>query len=157
MAKIEKRAAARLAAVQALYQMDIAGTGVHEILAEFESHWIGQEVEGDQYQPADLRLFRDIVHGVLAAQRSLDTMVDGILQKGWPLVRIESVLRAVLRAGAYELQERKDVPARVVITEYSDVAGAFFGRDEVGMVNAVLDRVAHRLRAPEFEARSGTS
>ncbi len=157
MAKVEKRAAARLAAVQALYQMDVAGTGVHEILAEFESHWIGQEVEGDQYQPADLVLFRNIVTGVLAVQKSLDSLIDGILQKGWPLVRIESVLRAILRAGAYELQERKDVPARVVITEYTDIGGAFFGREEVGMVNAVLDNAAHRLRAAEFEARSGAS
>lgn len=154
MAKVEKRAAARLAAVQALYQMDIAGTGVHEILAEFESHWIGQEVEGDQYQPADLTLFRNIVKGVLGDQKTLDVMIDGILQKGWPLVRIESVLRAILRAGSYELQERKDIPARVVISEYADIGGAFFGREEVGMVNAVLDTAAHRLRAAEFEAKA---
>ena len=150
MAKVEKRAAARLAAVQALYQMDVAGTGVHDILAEFESHWIGQEVEGDQYQPADLALFRDIVKGVLGDQQTLDVMIDGILQKGWPLVRIESVLRAILRAGSYELQRRKDIPARVVISEYADIGGAFFERDEVGMVNAVLDTAAHRLRAAEF-------
>lgn len=154
MAKVEKRAAARLAAVQALYQMDVAGTGIEEILAEFEAHWIGQEVEGDQYQPADLTLFRDIVKGVLVDQASLDVMVNDILQKGWPLARIESVLRAILRAGAYELHRRMDIPARVVITEYADIGGAFFGRDEVGMINAVLDAAAHKLRASEFVARA---
>lgn len=154
MAKAEKRAAARLAAVQALYQMDVAGTGVHDILAEFESQWIGQEVEGEQYQPADLVLFRDIVNGVLTEQAPLDAMVDAILQKGWPLVRIETVMRAILRAGSYELQRRADIPARVVISEYADIGAAFFGREEVGMVNAVLDAAAHRLRAAEFETRS---
>ena len=154
MARGEKRAAARLAAVQALYQMDVAGTGKHEILAQFESHWIGQEVEGDQYQPADLKLFRDIVGGVLSAQRELDVMVDDALRTGWPLTRIETVLRAILRAGAYELQRRRDVPARVVISEYADIGGAFFEREEVGMVNGVLDALAHQLRGPEFEARA---
>lgn len=154
MARVEKRAAARLAAVQALYQMDVAGTGINDILAEFESHWIGREVEGDQYRPADLPLFRDIIAGVLADQRSLDLMIDDVLQKGWPLARIESVLRAILRAGSYELNGRRDVPARVVITEYTDIGGAFFERDEVGMVNAVLDALAHRLRADEFHTKS---
>ena len=157
MARVEKRAAARLAAVQALYQMDVAGTGINEILAEFESHWIGREVEGDQYQPADLTLFRDIMGGVLADQRTLDLMIDEILQKGWPLARIESVLRAILRAGSYELKGRRDIPARVVITEYTDIGGAFFERDEVGMVNAVLDGLAHKLRADEFQAKSSVN
>lgn len=157
MARVEKRAAARLAAVQALYQMDVAGTGINEILAEFESHWIGREVEGDQYQPADLTLFRDIMSGVLADQRTLDLMIDDILQKGWPLARIESVLRAILRAGSYELKGRRDIPARVVITEYTDIGGAFFERDEVGMVNAVLDGLAHKLRADEFQAKSSVN
>ena len=157
MASITKRAAARLAAVQALYQMEVAGTGLHDILAEFESHWIGREVEGDQYNPADLTLFRNILNGVLADQRTLDVMVNEVLQKGWPLARIESVLRAILRAGSYELHRRKDVPARVVITEYTDIGGAFFERDEVGMVNAVLDGLAHRLRPDEFQVRSPAS
>jgi N utilization substance protein B len=154
MARLEQRAAARLAAVQALYQMDLAGTGINDILAEFESHWIGQEVEGDQYKPADIALFRDILSGVLSDQKSLDVMVDQSLQRGWPLARIESVLRAILRAGAYELHQRKDIPARVVITEYTDIGGAFFGRDEVGMVNAVLDGLAHQLRPDEFNAKA---
>jgi transcription antitermination protein NusB len=154
MAKPSHRAAARLAAVQALYQMDVAATGLHDILAEFESHWIGREVEGAQYNDADLALFRDILHGVLEHQKMLDMRIDEALQKGWPLARIETVLRAILRAGAYELQQRKDVPGRVVIAEYADIGGAFYGREEVGMVNAVLDGLAHQLRPDEFGAKA---
>lgn len=153
MARGEKRAAARLAAVQALYQMEVGGKGLHEIEAEFEAYWIGQEVEGEQYRPAEIAFFRDILEGVLADQRALDLLADETLQNGWPLKRIEAVLRAILRAGSYELAHRGDVPARVVITEYADVAGAFFDREEVGLVNGVLDALAHRLRADEFERR----
>ena len=153
MARGEQRAAARLAAVQALYQMEVTKKGLNEIFAEFEAYWIGQEVEGEQYKPAELAFFRDILQGVLDDQREVDLMTDETLQRGWPLKRVEAVLRAVLRAGTYELMRRGDVPARVVITEYVDVAGAFFDRDEVGLVNGVLDALAHRLRATEFEAR----
>ena len=148
--KANKRGAARLAAVQALYQMDVAGTGLNDILAEFESHWIGREVEGEQYLPAEAAFFRDIVSGVLREQRKLDPLVDEALQKSWPLKRIETILRAALRAGAYELAHRRDVPGRVVITEYADVAAAFVERDETGMVIAVLDQLARKLRAAEF-------
>ena len=151
MSKAEHRAAARLAACQALYQMDVTGKGLNEIFAEFESHWIGQEIEGEQYKPAELAFFRDILAGVLADQTALDLFVDANLQKGWPLKRIEALMRAILRAGCYELKKRKDVPARVVITEYVDVAGAFFDREESGMINAVLDTLARLLRAPEFD------
>ena len=113
--KANKRGAARLAAVQALYQMDLAGTGLNEILAEFESHWLGREVEGAQYLPAETAFFRDIVSGVVREQRKLDQIIDEALAKSWPLKRIEAVLRAALRAGAYELDHRRDVPARVVL------------------------------------------
>ncbi|MGB9042509.1 MAG: transcription antitermination factor NusB, partial [Pseudolabrys sp.] len=147
--KANKRGAARLAAVQALYQMDLAGTGLNEILAQFESHWIGREVEGAQYLPAEAAFFRDIVSGVVRDQRELDPLIDEALSKGWPLKRIEAVLRAALRAGAYELIHRADVPARVVVAEYADVVAAFVERDETGMVNAVLDQLARRLRAAE--------
>jgi len=148
--KANKRGAARLAAVQALYQMDIAGTGLNEILAEFESHWIGREVEGEQYLPADRTFFRDTVAGVLREQRTLDPLIDEALAAKWPLKRLETVLRAVLRAGAYEIEHRRDVPARVVIAEYADVAAAFVERDETGIVNAVLDQLARTLRKDEF-------
>lgn len=148
--KANKRGAARLAAVQALYQMDLAGSGLNEILAEFESHWLGREVEGAQYLPAEAAFFRDIVSGVVRDQRTLDPQIDAALEKGWPLKRIETVLRAALRAGLYELENRRDVPARVVVSEYADVAAAFVERDETGMVNAVLDQLARKVRADEF-------
>ena len=148
--KANKRGAARLAAVQALYQMDLAGSGLNEILAEFEKHWIGREVEGAQYLPAEAAFFRDVVTGVVREQRALDPLIDAALAERWPLKRIEAILRAVLRACAYELAHRSDVPARVVVSEYADVAAAFVEREETGMVNAVLDQLARSLRAAEF-------
>jgi N utilization substance protein B len=148
--KANQRGAARLAAVQALYQMEVAGTGLNEILAQFESHWPKGDVEGVQYRPAETAYFRDIVGGVVREQSDLDRKIDAALTRGWPLRRIEMVLRAVLRAGAYELACRKDVPARVVTSEYVDVASAFVDQEETGMVNAVLDQLAHQLRAAEF-------
>ena len=150
-----RRGAARLAAVQALYQMDLAATPLNEALAQFETHWIGREVEGDEYLPAEAAQFRDIVRGVVDDQRRLDPMIDQALSKGWPLKRIEALLRAVLRAGVYELDRKRDVPARVVVTEYVDVAHAFVDRDETGMVNAVLDQLARQLRGAEFDAAAG--
>ena len=148
--KANKRGAARLAAAQALYQMDLAGTGLNEILADFERHWLGSEVEGAQYRPAEAAFFRDIVGGVVREQTRLDPQIDAALARGWPLRRIEAILRAVLRAGAYELACRSDVPARVVMSEYVDVAAAFVDEEETGMVNAVLDQLAHQWRAAEF-------
>jgi len=148
--KANKRGAARLAAVQALYQMDLAGSGLNEILSEFESHWLGREVEGEQYLPAQKAFFRDIITGVVREQRALDPLIDASLAKGWPLKRIETVLRAILRAGAYELSARADVPGRVVVSEYADVAAAFVGADETAMVNAVLEDLARQLRGREF-------
>jgi transcription antitermination protein NusB len=148
--KANKRGAARLAAVQALYQMDLAATGLNEILAEFDNHWLGGEVEGVQYRPAEAAFFRDIVGGFVGAQSRLDPQIDAALARGWPLARIDSVLRAVLRAAAYELEQRGDIPARVIVSEYVDVAGAFVGATETGMVNAVLDALAHQFRAAEF-------
>ena len=148
--KANKRGAARLAAVQALYQMDIGGAGINDIFAEFESHWLGNEVEGDQYLPAEEAFFQDIVAGVLRDQNKLDPLIDEALSKGWPLARIEAILRAVMRAGAYELEHRKDIPARVIVSEYVAVAHAFVEDDETGKVNAVLDLIARRFRADEF-------
>ena len=151
MSKADKRAAARLAAVQALYEMEVSGKGLNETLAEFETFWIGHEIEGEQYKPAEVALFRDVVTGVLAEQAPLDRLVDATLTSGWPLRRVEAVVRAILRAGAYELRQRSDIPARVVIKEYVDVAGAFYERDESGLVNAVLDALARNLRVAEFD------
>ena len=148
--KANRRGAARLAAVQALYQMDIGGAGLNDVFAEFESHWLGSEVEGEKYLPAEAAFFRDVVSGVVRDQKELDPLVDQALARGWPLKRIDAIIRAVLRAGTYELEHRKDVPARVVVTEYVDVANAFVDKDETGMVNAVLDQIARKFRADEF-------
>jgi len=150
----EHRAAARLNATQALYQMEVAAKGINEILAEFETFWIGREIEGDQYKPAELEFFRDVLNGVLHDQVAIDQLIDATLARGWPLARVEAVMRAVLRAATYELKKRKDIPGRVVITEYVDVAAAFLGREETGMINAVLDKVARELRAEEFSNAS---
>ncbi|PLX39444.1 MAG: transcription antitermination factor NusB [Hyphomicrobiales bacterium] len=151
-----KRGVARLAAVQALYQMEIAGTSVDEVLSEFERFRLGQEVDGDQYLEADAGWFRDVVSGVVKDQRDVYPRVDHALVTDWPLKRVDATLRAILRAGVFELLRRKDVPARVVISEYVDVAKAFFDGDERKMVNGVLDRIGHELRPDEF-SRSGTA
>ncbi len=150
--KANRRGAARLAAVQALYQMDIAGAGLDDVFAEFESHWLGNEVEGETYLPAEAAFFRDVVSGVVRDQARLDPLIDEALSKGWPLKRIDAILRAVLRAGSYELEHRKDVPGRVVVSEYVDVAHAFVEKDRTGMVNAVLDQIARQFRADRVRA-----
>jgi len=148
--KSDLRSAARLAASQALYQMEVSEKGLTDILAEFEAHWIGQEIEGDSYNPAEIAFFRDIVSGVLRDQTTIDRGLDATLSDGWPLRRVEALMRAILRAAFYELRSRPDVPARVVVTEYVDVAAAFFGGDECGMINAVLDALARQNRPAEF-------
>jgi N utilization substance protein B len=148
--RAQKRSAARLAAVQALYQMDIARTDVGDVLAEYEALRIGRELEGEQYREADRGFFRDIVSGVVREQRMLDPRIDQILKAGWPLARLDAIVRAVLRAGAYEIAFRSDVPPKVVITEYVDVAKAFFEGDETRLINGVLDRLAHELRPDDL-------
>ena len=150
MKRSDRRSAARLAASQALYQMEIADKGLNDILAEFEAHWLGQEIEGDAYTPADLAFFRDVVSGVQRDQLPIDRALDDTLAEGWPLKRVEALMRAILRAALYELRNRPDVPARVAVTEYVDVAAAFFGPDESGMINAVLDALARQTRSAEF-------
>ena len=145
-----QRGAARLAAVQALYQMDLGGATLPDVLAEFQSFRLGKELDGEQYRDADAAFFRDLVTGVVRDQRELDPAIHAVLVADWPLPRIDITLRAILRSGAYELKCRPDVPARVVITEYVDVAKAFFEGDATGMVNGVLDRLAHTLRPAEL-------
>jgi N utilization substance protein B len=145
-----QRGAARLAAVQALYQMDLSGATLPEVLAEFESFRLGKEIDGTQYRNADAAFFREIVGGVVRDQLTLDPAIHAALSPGWPLPRIDTTLRAILRSGAYELKHRPDIPGRVVITEYVDVANAFFDNDAAAMVNGVLDRLAHEFRPAEF-------
>lgn len=153
MTRIAERRGARLAVVQALYEMEISGKGVIEALAEFEAHWIGREVDGVAHPPAEPAFFRELLAGCVEKQRAIDPALDQALTKGWPLKRIEAVLRAILRAGAFELLFRPDVPARTAISEYVDVAHSFYNADEPGLVNAVLDRVARDVRSSEL---SGT-
>ncbi|MGL3608862.1 transcription antitermination factor NusB [Rhizobium sp. G187] len=143
-----QRGAARLAAVQALYQMDIAGSGVLEVVAEYEAHRLGQEVDGDTYLKADASWFRSIVAGVVRDQTKIDPLIRQALQDDWSLSRMDSTVRAILRAGAFELIERKDVPIAVIVTEYVEIAQAFFPDDEPKLVNAVLDRIAKQVRVP---------
>ena len=150
-AKGNKRSTARLAAVQALYQMDVSGSDVGATIAEFEAYRIGREVDGAHYGAADLQFFRDLVGGVVREQRAIDPSIDGALAEGWPLSRIDSTLRQILRAGVFELTNRLDVPAKAAISEYVDVARAFFeDGDEPKIVNAVLDRLARSARPFEF-------
>lgn len=144
------RSTARLAAVQALYEMDVGGKGLNDIFAEFSTFWIAQTVEGVAYDKADEVLFRDVVQGVVDRQVAIDRMTDTALSEKWPLRRVESVMRAVFRAAGYELVARSDVPARVVVKEYVDVAAAFLAKEETNMVNAVLDSVARQQRSAEF-------
>lgn len=141
-----KRGAARLAAVQALYQMDVAGTGVMETVAEYEIFRLGKEIDGEQYLSADFQWFRSIIAGVVAEQKMLDPLIRHALPDSWPLSRLDSTLRAILRAGAWELKNRGDVPVAVIVSEYVDIAKAFFGAEEPKLVNALLDRLAKELR-----------
>jgi N utilization substance protein B len=153
MANPAERSAARLAAVQALYQMDVAGKGLIDVTAEFESFWIGREVDGISFQPAERSFFRELLAGAVEEQRSIDPKIDAALTEGWPLTRIEAVLRAILRAGVYEILYRRDVPVRVAISEYVEVAHGFYNGDEPGLVNAVLDTVAREARPGELGDR----
>ncbi len=150
MSKAAERSAARLTAVQALYQMDVSGKGVIDAFAEFETFWMGKEVEGIPLPQAESAFFRAILAGVVQEQRAIDLKVDAALAKGWPLKRIELVLRAILRAGTWEMMFRKDVPVLVVISEYVDVAHDFYEEDEPGLVNAVLDSIAEDVRPDEI-------
>ncbi|MER2607079.1 MAG: transcription antitermination factor NusB [Siculibacillus sp.] len=147
-----KRGAARLAAVQALYQMEIGGGALADVVTEFEMFRLGQEIDGDEYREADSVFFRDIVAGVVAEQRVIDPAIHQALVEDWPLKRVDVTLREILRAGLWELMKRRDVPAKVVITEYVDVAKAFFVEDEPRIVNGVLDKLARAHRADEFAA-----
>lgn len=144
----EERSAARLAALQALYQLEMTGNAPDEVIQEFIEHRFGREPEIAAAH--DEAFFADVVHGVLRHQIEIDRSIARSLASGWTLARIDSILRALLRAGTYELVARRDVPAKVVIDEYVELARDFFEGEEPGFVNAVLDRLAHRKRATEF-------
>lgn len=142
------RSAARLGAVQALYQLDMAEKpNVKMVIEEYSNHRLGKEIEGEQYSAADLVLFTDIVDGAFARFEEIDANIKKFLTPDWPIDRIEKLLRAILRAGCYEIIARPDVPTPVVINEYVDVAHAFYDRIETSFVNGILDKLAKELRS----------
>ncbi len=149
------RSAARLAAVQALYQIDLTGSTGQQTIAQFVQFYLGQEIDGDEYLAPDEVLFRELVTGTLAQKDTLDQHILGCLTAEWPLDRLETILRAILRVATFELACRADVPARVVIAEYVDIAHAFFTGREPGLINGVLDRLGRTLRTDEWQALHG--
>ena len=143
------RRTARLNAVQAIYQMELAGEDAETVAQEFVDHRLGREPEISGGE-ADEEFFRAIVAGVPHHQVEIDRAIAGVLSKDWRLERVDSILRAILRAAAFEFIARKDVPAKAVIDEYVELSHAFFSGDEPSFVNAALDKMAHRKRAVEF-------
>jgi transcription antitermination protein NusB len=141
------RAAARLAAAQALYQHDMEGTPVATLLAEFHQHRLGATIEEVEYADADVQFFDDLVRGTLARVAEIDQLIARHLTRSWSVERLDRPMRAILRAGSYELMARPDVPVGAAISEYVDVAHAFYERREAGFVNGILDAVAKEVRS----------
>lgn len=142
----QARAAARLAAVQALYQHEMEATALPSLLDEFHRHRLGAEIDEDQYAQAEVAFFDDVVQGVIARRDEIDEIISAKLAEGWALVRLDKTMLQILRAGTYELMARADVPAPAAITEYVDVAHAFFEPREAKFVNGVLDAVSKSVR-----------
>lgn len=143
----QSRSAARLAAVQALYQLDMEGAPVARLLNEFHQHRLGGEMEGEQLAEPDVPFFDDLVRGVDARREEVDRLLTARLASGWNLARLDRTMLQILRAGTYELLARADVPTASVISEYVDVAKAFFDDREAKFANGVLDAVAKDVRA----------
>lgn len=141
------RAAARLAAVQALYQREMEGTPITSLLHEFHQHRLGATIEDVEYADADVTFFDDVVKGVDARREEIDTLISAKLSADWSLDRLDKPMRQILRAGAYELMARPDVPVGAVISEYLDVTDAFYDRREKGFVNGLLDAIAKDVRS----------
>lgn len=152
----QPRTVSRMAAVQALYQMDMAATDLNAVIQEFVDTRFPTSEDDEAVAGADPVFFAELLRGVVRRQRDIDPMIDHQLAAGWRLVRVDSILRAILRSGAFELIERRDVPARVVINEYINVAHAFFDEDEPKVVNGLLDKLARQLRSAEFEPETGS-
>ena len=140
------RSAARLAAVQALYQREMEGTAIPQLLHEFHQHRLGATIEGVEYADADAAFFDDIVRGVDARRDEIDRVIASKLSSDWSMERLDKPMRQILRAGTYELLARADIPTGAVINEYLDVADAFYDRREKGFVNGLLDAVAKDVR-----------
>ena len=146
-ARSRSRSAARLAAVQALYQQEMEGTPLPRLLKEFHDHRLGATIEDEQYHEAEREFFDDIVTGVDARRSEINEAISAKLATGWTLERLDRPMRAILRAGSYELIARADVPVGSVISEYIDVAHAFYDKREAGFVNGMLDSIAKEVRA----------
>lgn len=146
-ARSRSRSAARLAAVQALYQHDMEGTPVARLLHEFHEHRLGATIEDDTYHEAERDFFDDVVTGAEARRGEIDKKIAAKLAQGWTLERLDRPMRAILRAGTYELIARPDVPVGSVISEYLDVAHAFYDKRESGFVNGLLDAIAKETRS----------
>ncbi len=144
--RAQSRSAARLAAVQALYQQRMEGTAPARLLNEFHQHRLGRAIDDDQYAEADVDFFDDLVSGTLARSDEIDALLEERLAEGWSLARLDRTLLQILRAGSYELLARADVPVGTAISEYVDVAHAFFDEREAKFVNGVLDKVAKAVR-----------
>lgn len=144
--KPKARAAARLAAVQALYQQHMEKTRLAKLLDEFHQHRLGRVIEDDQYAEADVDLFDDIVSGVDARREEIDAQLTEKLADGWSIARLDKTMLQILRAGCYELMARPDITVGTVISEYVDVAKAFFNDREAKFLNGVLDAVAKAVR-----------
>ena len=142
----KSRSAARLAAVQALYQHDMEETPQAKLLHEFHQHRLGATIGDDEYAEAEADFFDDVVTGALTRADEIDAIIMGKLSAGWSLERLDKPMRAILRAGTYELLARADVPVKSVINEYVDVADAFYDKREKGFVNGLLDAVAKDVR-----------
>ena len=142
----KSRSAARLAAVQALYQQEMEGTALPVLLNEFHQHRLGATIEDVEYVDAEVEFFDDVVRGVDARRDEIDALIIAKLAKGWTLDRLDRPMRQILRAGTYELVARSDVPTASVISEYVDVARAFYAKRESGFVNGLLDAVAKETR-----------
>ncbi|MEI5686087.1 MULTISPECIES: transcription antitermination factor NusB [Sphingomonas] len=145
--RTQARAAARLAAVQALYQREMEGTAVPALLHEFHHHRLGATIEDAEYADADVDFFDDLVTGTTARSGEIDLAIENKLATGWTLARLDKPMKAILRAGTYELMARRDVPVGATISEYVDVAHAFYERREAGFVNGLLDGIAKDVRA----------
>ena len=145
-ARSRSRSAARLAAVQALYQHEMERTPIPRLLHEFHHHRLGATIEGVEYADAEVDFFDDLVKGVDARRDELDALISARLAKGWALSRLDRPMRQILRAGAYELAARADVPTGSIISEYVDVAKAFYDKKEAAFVNGLLDAVARDVR-----------
>lgn len=145
-ARTRARAAARLAAVQALYQHEMEGTAIPALLHEFHQHRIGATIEEVEYAEADVDFFDDVVKGTHARREEIDGLVESKLTSGWSLDRLDKPMKAILRAGTYELLARNDVPLGAAISSYVDVANAFYQRREAGFVNGLLDAIGKQVR-----------